>query len=223
MWSASRAPAPRNTSAPRTLRVDHALPLRLTSAPLRDASEERVVVSHNSVVRRNIGLLLLGLATVAGVDPLVSQTATASLRHIRDIEQQKPDFSGEWTLNRQASTLSPGADAAQSGVLRIEHREPRFAGQQTIVLNGKPVESKFELLSDGREVATTDDRGRQIVSSLRWDGDALVASWRIQGANNQLTISFRYELQDGGRRLRSTEQLRGAGRDQDNVWVFDRP
>src|SRR6266513_635468 len=90
------------------------------------------------------------------------------------IAPQKPDFSGEWKLNRQASTLSPGADTAQSGVLRIEHHELRFAGQQTIVLNGKPVESKFELLSDGREVSTTDDRGRQIVSSLRWDGDALV-------------------------------------------------
>lgn len=139
------------------------------------------------------------------------------------VSPQKPDFSGEWKLNRQASTLSPGADTAQSGVLRIEHHEPRFIGNQTIVLNGKPVESKFDLLSDGREVATTDDRGRQIVSSLRWDADALVASWRIQGAGNQLTISFRYELQDGGRRLRATEQLRGAGRDQDNVWVFERP
>ena len=137
--------------------------------------------------------------------------------------QQKPDFSGEWNLSRQASVLSPGADTAQSGVLRIEHHEPRFIGNQTIVLYGRPVESKFDLLSDGRDVTTTDDRGRQIVSNLRWDGDALVASWRIQGATNQLTISFRYELQDGGRRLRATEQLRGAGRDQDNVWVFERP
>ena len=37
-----------------------------------------------------------------------------------------PDFSGEWVLNRQACTLSPGADAMQSGVARIEHREPSF-------------------------------------------------------------------------------------------------
>ncbi len=40
----------------------------------------------------------------------------------RVIAPQKPDFSGEWTLNVQASTLSPiVAPAAQSGVLRIEH------------------------------------------------------------------------------------------------------
>ena len=140
------------------------------------------------------------------------------------IAQQKPDFSGEWKLNRQASTLSPNVAAvAQSGSLRIEHREPKFAAHQTIVLDGKPFESKFELLSDGREVATTDDRGRRTVSTLRWDGDALVVAWRIQGSGGEVTISFRYELQDGGRRLRAAEQIRGGGRDQDNLWVFERP
>jgi hypothetical protein len=98
------------------------------------------------------------------------------------IAQQKPDLSGEWKLSREASMLSPVvAPAVHSGVLRIEHGEPRFASHLTIVFDDKPVESRFELLSDGREVATTDDRGQRIVSSLRWDGDALVATWRIQG------------------------------------------
>jgi hypothetical protein len=136
--------------------------------------------------------------------------------------QQKPDLSGEWKLNRQASMLSPVvAPTVQSGVLRIEHREPKFKSHLTIVFDSKPVESQFELLSDGREV-TTDHRGQRIVSSLRWDDDALVATWRIQGPDGELTISFRYELQDGGRRLRAAEQLRGGGRDQDNLWVFER-
>jgi hypothetical protein len=138
------------------------------------------------------------------------------------IAQQKPDFSGKWTLNRQASTLSPiVAPAAQSGFLRIDHHKPKFAAHMTIVLDGKPFESTFELLSDGREVTTTDDRGRRTMSTLRWDADALVVTWRIQGSA-EVTISFRYELEDGGRRLRAAEQIRGGGRDQDNVWVFDR-
>jgi hypothetical protein len=138
------------------------------------------------------------------------------------IAQQKPDFSGEWTLNRQASTLSAiVAPVAQSGVLRIEHREPKFKAHQTIVLDGKPFESNFELLSDGREVVA-DAGGRRIVSTMRWDGDALVFTTRIHGPDGDVTISFRYELQDGGRRLRAVEQLRGGGRDQDNLWVFDR-
>ena len=57
---------------------------------------------------------------------------------------------------------------------------------------------------------------------LRWGGDALVATFRIQIPGGELMISFRYELLDGGRRLRAAEQLRGAGRDQDNVWMFER-
>jgi hypothetical protein len=139
-----------------------------------------------------------------------------------DVASPKPDFSGEWQLNLQASTLSPiVAPAAQSGVLRIEHHEPKFSAHQTIVLDGKPFESKFDLLSDGREVLT-DAGGRRIASSLRWDGDALVSAWEIRAPDGEMTISFRYELQDGGRRLQAAEQLRGAGRDQDNVWVFDR-
>jgi hypothetical protein len=138
------------------------------------------------------------------------------------IAQQKPDFSGDWQLNLQASKLSPAvALAAQRGSMRIEHREPSFKCQSTMVMDGKPVETKYELPSDGLERAGTEAWGR-MVSSLRWDGDALVATWRIEASNGETTISFRYELQDGGRRLRAAEQLRAPDREQDNVWVFDR-
>jgi hypothetical protein len=76
-------------------------------------------------------------------------------------------------------------------------------------------------VSDGREVTETHEHGG-CVSSLRWDGDALEFTDRTQGAGGDVTISFRYELQENGRRLRAVEQIRGGGRDQDNVWVFER-
>ncbi len=138
--------------------------------------------------------------------------------------QEKPDFSGEWVLNRPASSLSPGADAVQSGVVRIEHREPMFRNKAAFVSAGGPIEYAYELLSDGREVAGT-GQGRATVTSLRWDGDALVFTARIQRADradSEMKISFRYELLDAGRRLRAVEQVRGSGRDQDNVWIFER-
>ena len=37
-----------------------------------------------------------------------------------------------------------------------------------------------------------------------------------------VVMTWRYELGDGGRRLRATERIRGGGRDQDNVWEFER-
>jgi len=127
------------------------------------------------------------------------------------------DFSGEWILDRQASTLSSGAAAFQSGVMRIDHREPIFHFQIRMVADGKPVEYAYEGLSDGMEVA-----GEGSVNSLCWDGDALVFTGRSQSSDGLWTIAFRYELLEEGRRLRAVEQIRGGGRDQDNIWMFER-
>jgi hypothetical protein len=77
----------------------------------------------------------------------------------------------------------------------------------TIVLDGNPVDTKYELLTDGREVVAT-HQGRRIASRLRWEGDALIATWRIESANDAMTIAFRYELQNEGRRIQATEQIR---------------
>jgi hypothetical protein len=135
--------------------------------------------------------------------------------------QAKPDFSGEWILNRQASTLSPGADAIKSAVVHIEHRDPTFQYKANFVAEGGPLQYKYELLSDGREVVST-QQGVTTVSRLRWEGEALIATWRIQRPDGEMRISFRHELLEAGRRLRAVEELRGGGRDQDNVWMFDR-
>ncbi len=117
---------------------------------------------------------------------------------------QKPDFTGEWTLNREASALSPVvAPVVQSGFVRIEHREPTVSVHLSITMDGKPFDVRFERPSN-------------------WDGDALVFIDTVQTPNGEMTISFRYELQDSGRRLRAAEQLRAPDREQDNVWVFER-
>ena len=134
--------------------------------------------------------------------------------------QDRPDFSGEWILNRQASTLSPGADGVRSGVVRIEHHDPAFKYSARFETGGNPIEFTFELQSDGRDVAGS-QQGVQSVSSLRWDGNVLVFSARTQRVNGEMTMEFRYELLDGGRRLRAVEQLRSTAYNQDNVWMFD--
>ena len=83
------------------------------------------------------------------------------------VSQQKPDFSGEWTLNRQASTLSPGAAAVQSGVVRIEHRDPTFRYKAAFVSASGPLQYEYELQSDGRDVGATQN-GVTMLSNLRW-------------------------------------------------------
>ena len=117
---------------------------------------------------------------------------------------QQLDFTGEWTLNVEASALSPAvAPVVQSGFVRIEHREPRVSVHLRITMGGKPVDVRFERPSE-------------------WDGETLVFADTIPTPNGDMTIVFRYALQDGGRRLRAAERLRAPDRKQDNVWVFDR-
>jgi hypothetical protein len=117
---------------------------------------------------------------------------------------EKPDFSGEWTLNREASALSPVvAPVVQGGFVKIEHREPTVSVHLSVKMDGKPFDARFQRRSE-------------------WDGEALIFTDGIPTPNGEMTIVFRYDLQEGGRRLRAAEQLRAPDREQDNVWVFDR-
>jgi len=130
----------------------------------------------------------------------------------------KPDFSGEYVLNRQACVLSASAAAFQSAVMRIAHREPTFRCSAAFEADGKTFEFSFERAIDGLDVPA----GENEVSRFSWDGDAIVSEFRTGGTEPIFTMIWRYELMEGGRRLRATERMRGAGRDQDNVWEFER-
>ena len=158
-----------------------------------------------------MGIVSLIACLLAGA-PFLTTSALA---------QGSRDFSGEWILNRQASTLSPGADGVQSGTVQIEHREPTFRYKATLVSGSNRTAYEYELQTDGRDVAGTAP-GPASVSSLRWEGDTLVFTGRITTPKGETTVTFRYDLLDEGRRLRGVEQLSGPGREQDNVWIFDR-
>ncbi|HZI79907.1 MAG TPA: hypothetical protein VFD69_10365 [Vicinamibacterales bacterium] len=136
--------------------------------------------------------------------------------------QARPDFSGEWVLNRQGSTLPPPVSNVESGVVRIEHREPSFAFHRTYVMAGTPREAGFTRRTDGAETSETGPQGLTTVSTLRWDGTALVLAMRIKGPGFEATNDVRYELIEGGRRLRAAEQGRRPRGNHDAVWIYDR-
>ncbi|HET9129369.1 MAG TPA: hypothetical protein VFO86_00390, partial [Terriglobia bacterium] len=77
----------------------------------------------------------------------------------------EPDFSGEYVLNRNASTLSPlGSANVQTARLRIHHNEPKFKCEGRFsFLNGETSQWTFELGTDGSA-----ENG----STIRWDESA---------------------------------------------------
>ena len=134
----------------------------------------------------------------------------------------KPDFSGEWVLNREASTLSPSAASFLGAEWHIEHRDPVFRHKASFATAGDPIQYEYELRSDGREVASSTEQGMTTVSSCTWDAEALIVCFVTRWPDGEMSITFRYELVGAGAQLRATEELRGTDHDQNNVWVFDR-
>jgi hypothetical protein len=116
----------------------------------------------------------------------------------------KPDFTGDWTLNIGASALSAAvAPAVQSGFVRIRHREPVVSVHLSITMDNTPFDVRFERPSN-------------------WDGNALLFVDTQPTPSGEMRITFRYELQHSGLRLSAAEQLRAPDRQQDNLWIFDR-
>ena len=128
-----------------------------------------------------------------------------------------PDLSGDWVLNRAACTLSQGASAVRSATLRIEHHDPVIRCSARFVFDDT---NAFEFTTE--RTAREADSTPAADGSARWDGDGLVFTDVMGEAPNLVTMTWRYEVVDGGGRLRAVECMRGGGRDQDNVWAFDR-
>jgi hypothetical protein len=134
--------------------------------------------------------------------------------------EQKPDFSGDYVLDVGASELGSGAAKVRSAVLHIDHREPIVRVEGEFVFEATSFKYNLERKTDGRDVV--DGKDPPTTSSLRWFGAALVFDDRTDVPGSPVTMSWRYELDPSGRRLTAIECVRGGGRDQDNVWVFDR-
>jgi hypothetical protein len=153
---------------------------------------------------------------------VVRASALAVLIAAIEVAQVKPDFSGEWVLNRQASTLPPPVSNVESGVVRIDHREPEFRFQRTYVIAGTSRVAEFSVRTDGVVVTQTAPQGAPTTMTLRWDGAALLMAMRIAGPGYVATNDVLYELLDGGRRLRATEAGRSPQHSHDAVWIYDR-
>ena len=135
--------------------------------------------------------------------------------------QQRPDFSGEWSLDRSASSLQGELSAVESGTVRIQHREPSFAFTRTFLIKAQPIETSFQIQTDGRELANV-NRGLASKSRMEWQGSSLLLTVLIDGPRGTISNVVRYELLDGGHLLRAVEDVGGAAPSHHNVWMFAR-
>ena len=149
-----------------------------------------------------LALLALGVPSVASAQP-------------------RPDFSGEWTLDRSASSLQGDMAAVEGGVLRVQHREPSFTFSRTFIIKTQPIETSFDIQTDGREIARSNG-GLTSRSRLEWQGNSLLLTVLIDAPRGIVSNVVRYELLDDGRLLRAVEDVGGAAPTHHNIWMFVR-
>jgi hypothetical protein len=135
--------------------------------------------------------------------------------------QQRPDFSGEWSLDRAASSLQGDMAAVESGVIRIRHREPSFGFSRTFVIKAQPIDGSFDIQTDGREIVQN-NRGLSSRARMEWQGNSLLLTVTIDAPRGMVSNIVRYELLDDGRSMRAVEDVGGAAPSHHNVWMFVR-
>jgi hypothetical protein len=137
------------------------------------------------------------------------------------IGQQRPDFSGSWKLNRQASVLQAESAVVEGGIVRIAHREPTFQFSRSFTVNGQAMTTEYEIQTDGREIRRSQGPASSR-SRLEWQGTSLLLTALIDTPRGEVSNLARYELLDDGGTLRIIEDLGGAAPVHHNIWIFDR-
>jgi len=136
--------------------------------------------------------------------------------------EERPDFSGEWSLNKEKSRLPAEIMASlQSGVVTIDHRDPTFKFHRVFSVFGQDVAQSIELLTNGVEIERAQGE-RQATSRMYWEGDVLVLVTRMFASSGEALNTVHYRLKEAGKVLEAEEDFRSPVMNTINLWVFDR-
>ena len=108
----------------------------------------------------------------------------------------KPDFSGDWTIDAAKSTFGPVPGPATR---KVEYNEPALTMTET--QTGGPqgdVTSTEKFSTDGKETINR-AMGGEAKSTATWDGNALVLTMKAQAGGRALTLNERWTLSDDGK------------------------
>lgn len=137
--------------------------------------------------------------------------------------QSKPDFSGNWKLNKSKSDLGPMADRVpEDFTVKIDHKEPELKISQpgmggrvqesTVSTDGKPTESTGQ--GPMGEIKT------KAVS--KWDGPILVMDVNREFGGNSMTQNDKWTLSEDGKTLTIVRKISGPMGELEMKQVLDK-
>src|SRR5262249_47404421 len=105
----------------------------------------------------------------------------------------KPDFSGDWSLNVDKSNLGP-MPPPTSMTRKVEHKDPNLSLTQITV--GGPQGDQtvnMKMTTDGKEV-TNEMMGTQAKTTATWEGNALVINWKVEFGGTEIKLTQKWSL-----------------------------
>lgn len=150
---------------------------------------------------------LFGLCLLAGITALADS---------------KPDFSGDWKLNKEKSDFGP-IPVPDSLTHKIDHKDPdlKVTTHQTGGPQGDATyEAKYT--TDGKECLNQFGDQLKSKSKLTWDGAALLVNTDLDFGGTQLTIKGKWTLSEDGKVMTQTAHIESPQGAIDTTYVFDK-
>ena len=133
----------------------------------------------------------------------------------------KPNFSGTWKLSISKSDFGvlPGPDSQTS---IIDHKDPSLKVDTTS--DGAQGKQQYTLTftTDGKESTNTPMEGRELKSTVVWQGKNLVVDTKLKFQDNDVTIKTVWILSDDGKTLTENAHLASPMGETDQKLVFEK-
>src|SRR5579872_6567605 len=133
----------------------------------------------------------------------------------------KPNFTGEWTLNADKSNLGPMPPPA-SMTRKVDHSDPNLTMTQAVV--GGPqgdMTTTFKASTDGKETIN-DMMGAQAKTTAKWEGDTLVINVSVDFQGTEIKLVQKWSLGDGGKTLTDNTHIAAPQGEFDVVYVMNK-
>lgn len=124
------------------------------------------------------------------------------------VSAQEPNFSGMWTLDREASEFEPPAFSGGRGGSNVGRLFITHAKNGTVVIGAETNAAKAWSYTPGRELSIPVGRDTTMMAASRWEGTQLVAEGRqgdmemyevmsLNGTGDVLTIQVTTTTPEG--------------------------
>lgn len=134
--------------------------------------------------------------------------------------QAKSDFSGTWKVNASKTDFGP-MPPPDSMVEKIVHQDPSLKVNIAQTGGSGDMTADMAYTTDGK-VCVNNFVGNEFKTTVKWEGDDLVADTKGSFDGNDFTSQEHWVLSDGGKTLTVSRHIATGGGDFDMKLVFDK-